>query len=245
MTFPINQSSTKPLSQQTITQADVLYEDNHLIAINKRPGVLVQGDKTGDASLTDSLAAFLKEKYKKPGNVFTGLIHRIDRPVSGLVLFAKTSKALSRMNELFKKRDVQKTYLAIVEGKVDRASGHLADYLIKNEKQNKSYASASEKSGYKKAELDFETVQHLDRFSLLKVLPKTGRHHQIRVQLSGMGHVIKGDLKYGAKRSNEDGSICLHAFELRFEHPIKKELIRIKAAPPSSDAWKHIDTGAL
>ncbi|MEQ8323508.1 MAG: RNA pseudouridine synthase [Vicingaceae bacterium] len=223
-----------------IADKDVLYEDNHLIAVNKKAGVLVQGDKTGDDSLLDGLSVYLKIKYNKPGNVFTGLIHRIDRPVSGLVLLAKTSKGLSRMNELFKNRKITKTYLAIVEGKVDQKNGTLVSFMKKNEKQNKSYVSKKENGGYKRAELQFETLQLLDHYSLLEVFPLTGRHHQIRAQLAEMGHPIKGDLKYGAKRSNEDGSICLHAFRLEFEHPIKKETLTIRAPVPQIDTWKYI-----
>lgn len=228
------------MSEQRITEGDVLFEDNHLIAINKKAGVLVQGDKTGDTSLTDSLSIFLKKKYDKPGNVFTGLIHRIDRPVSGLVLFAKTSKALSRMNIIFQKREVEKTYLAIVEGKVMDKKGHLVSFLTKNVKQNKSYASRAEKEGSKKAELRWECLQYMDHYSVLKVIPLTGRHHQIRVQLSGMGHPIKGDLKYGSKRSNSDASICLHAWKLNFVHPVQKTAVSITAQPPRVDVWNFI-----
>ncbi len=225
------------MQKQKLTEKDILYEDNHLIAVRKEAGILVQGDKTGDTSLSDSLAEFLKVKYKKPGNVFVGLIHRIDRPVSGLVLFAKTSKGLSRMNEVFRKREVKKIYLALVEGHVDQADGKLVDYLTKNASQNKSYASKSEKDGYKKAELEFITKQHLDNYSLLEVRPHTGRHHQIRVQLAQMGHIIKGDLKYGAKRSNKDASICLHAHRLEFVHPVNKEKVVIECPIPESDSW--------
>lgn len=229
------------MQEQVIRDSDVLYEDNHYIAISKKAGVLVQGDQTGDRSLADSLANYLKKKYNKPGNVFVGVIHRIDRPVSGLVLFAKTSKGLSRMNEAFRTREVDKTYLAVVEGKVMRGGGKLTSYLIKNQKNNKSYASPKEKEGYKKAVLSFTVLKHLDHYSLLEVSPETGRHHQIRVQLSDMGHAIKGDLKYGAQRSNEDGSISLHSFRLELTHPIKKDKLVINCPKPDTDIWKFTE----
>jgi len=232
------------VSEQLITQGDVLYEDNHLIAIAKKSGVLVQGDKTGDQNLTESLTEFLKDKYKKSGNVFTGLIHRIDRPVSGVVIFGKTSKGLVRMNEMFQKREVHKTYLCLVEGKLTELNGQLTSFLKKNESKNKSFATDKEKHGYKKSVLNFKVVQVLDRYTLVEVDPETGRHHQIRVQLSNIGHPIKGDLKYGAKRSNSDGSISLHAWKLSFVHPVKKEKIEIQAPLPASDLWTKIDLDA-
>ena len=228
------------MSEQVITDADILYEDNHLIAINKRAGVLIQGDKTGDRSLTDSLAHYLKVKYQKPGNVFTGLIHRIDRPVSGLVIFSKTSKSLSRMNALFQSREVSKSYVCIVEGRVENLKSRLESYLLKNQQTNKSHSRSSPKEGYKKAVLDYEVMQYLNNYTVLSVLLATGRHHQIRVQLSAIGHVIKGDLKYGAKRSNQDGSICLHARKLSFVHPVKLEEIVIEAPLPKGDIWDQL-----
>lgn len=216
---------------------EILYEDNHLIAINKRPGDIVQGDKTGDPPLSEILKTFIKKRDNKPGNVFMGVIHRIDRPVSGVVLFAKTSKALSRMNASLKEKSFQKTYWAIVEDKPKIASGTRIDFLKKNEAKNKSFASRIETKGSKKAELTYSMISKSDRFFLLEVHPITGRHHQIRVQLSSMGCVIKGDLKYGAKRSNKDGSICLHARELAFMHPTQKTLIHVKAPPPKDELW--------
>jgi len=229
------------LHYQKITDDDVLYEDNHLIAINKKAGVLVQGDKSGDKSLSESLAEYLKMKYNKSGNAFTGVIHRLDRPVSGLVLFAKTSKGLSRMNEIFRERKVTKVYQCLVEGKVNTAEGKLESYLKKDASKNKSFPSKKMKEGYKKAILTYRVIQHLDRYSLLKITPETGRHHQIRVQLSEMRHIIKGDLKYGAKRSNKDASICLHSNVLRFVHPIKKEEIEIIAPLQSKEEWAGIE----
>lgn len=229
------------MQKQVISEADVLYEDNHLIAIQKKAGTLVQGDKSGDVALSESLAEFLKKKYKKPGNVFVGVIHRIDRPVSGMVLFAKTSKGLSRMNEVFKKREVRKIYLAIVEGKVDQPEGTLEGFLVRNRKQNKSYPSNEKNKEAKKVKLSFRLLQHLDNYSVLLVNPETGRHHQIRSQLSAMGHPIKGDLKYGSKRSNPDGSISLHARSLEFIQPMKKEDVKITSPLPDSDIWTAVD----
>lgn len=216
---------------------DILYEDNHLIAINKRPGDIVQGDKTGDPPLSEILKLFIKKRDNKPGNVFMGVIHRIDRPVSGVVVFAKTGKALSRMNESLKQKSFQKTYWAIVENKPKIEYGTRIDYLKKNEQKNKSFASRTETKGSKKAELDYVLRADSDNFYLLEVMPKTGRHHQIRVQLASMACIIKGDLKYGAKRSNKDASICLHARELCFEHPTKKTRICIQADPPKDELW--------
>jgi len=216
---------------------EILYEDNHLIAINKRPGDIVQGDKTGDPPLSEILKLFIKKRDEKPGNVFMGVIHRIDRPVSGVVIFAKTSKALSRMNASLKEKSFQKTYWAIVEDKPKINTGTRIDFLKKNESKNKSFASRNESKGSKRAELHYTMIAKSDRFFLLEVQPITGRHHQIRVQLASMGCVIKGDLKYGAKRSNKDGSICLHARELSFMHPTLKTIISIKAPPPKDELW--------
>lgn len=217
---------------------EVLYEDNHIIAVNKKSGDLVQGDKTGDKPLSESVKNYLRDKYKKPGNVFCGVIHRLDRPVSGLVLFAKTSKALSRMNELFRTKSIQKTYWAIVENPPHEAHGSLEHYLIKNQKKNKSHAYFKPHTGALKAVLNYKILKHLDRYTLLEVKPISGRHHQIRVQLSAINSVIKGDLKYGAKRSNKDKSISLHAREINFIHPVKKEMIKICAPPPKNPIWK-------
>ncbi len=219
----------------------ILYEDNHLIAINKPAGLLVQGDKTGDKTLLDEVKSYIKIKYNKPGDVYLGLIHRIDRPVSGIVVLAKTSKALTRMNELFKTRDVQKTYWAIVEQRPQKTEDTITQWLKKNEKQNKSYASNTESKGGLKSTLSYTLKQTGDRYHLLEVNPATGRHHQIRVQLAGMGSIIKGDLKYGAKRSNEDGSICLHARKLTFVHPIQQIAISITAPVPADPLWQFFE----
>jgi 23S rRNA pseudouridine1911/1915/1917 synthase len=218
---------------------EVLYEDNHLIAVNKRSGDITQGDKTGDTPLPDIIKLWLKEKYDKPGNVFCGVIHRLDRPTTGIVLFAKTSKALSRMNEQFKTKEVQKTYWAITEKSSVPATGKLVNYLRKDTVKNKSFAFDKEVPQSKKAELTYEKIAQSDRYDLFEILPKTGRHHQIRVQLSSLGAVIKGDLKYGAKRSNPDGSICLHARKLTFSHPVSKERVVITAPVPNEDTlWQ-------
>ncbi len=217
---------------------DVVFEDNHLIAVSKKSGVLCQGDKTGDKPLVDEVKEFLKEKYNKPGNVFAGLIHRLDRPVSGLVILAKTSKALTRMNEQFKTRAVQKTYWAIVKDKPLAESGTLNHYLLKNQKQNKSKAFKKATEGALQAELSYKIIKKLSTHYLLEVSPKTGRHHQIRVQLASMSCPIKGDLKYGSKRSNPDGSISLHARQLTFTHPVSKEEMTLVAPVPSTPIWQ-------
>lgn len=218
-------------------QAQVLYEDNHLLAINKKPSEIVQGDKTGDEPLSEKVKTFLKEKYNKPGNVFAGVIHRIDRPVSGVVLFAKTSKALARMNELFSTRQVQKTYWAVVKNKPPHESGILINYLIKDEKNNRSKTYSAENKSALRAELAYNLVASTNSFFLLEINPTTGRHHQIRVQLAEIGCPIKGDVKYGFKRTNNDASIHLHARKLCFEHPVTKEKIAIIAPPPNEVVW--------
>ena len=214
---------------------EVLYEDNHLIAVNKKSGDIVQGDKTGDAPLSDFVKAYIKKKYNKPGKVFLGTIHRLDRPTSGVVLYARTSKALSRMNEQFREKQVHKTYWAVVEKKPPTESGTLENYLQKNQKQNKSYVTKSKEG--KHAILDYKLLRKLDNFFHLEIKPKTGRHHQIRVQLATIGCIIKGDLKYGAKRSNKDASIHLLAQKLEFLHPVKKEYITIVAPAPKESVW--------
>ena len=214
---------------------DILYEDNHLIAINKKSGDIIQADKTGDAPLSDFVKSYIKKKYSKPGNVFLGTIHRLDRPTSGIVLFAKTSKALVRMNEQFRNKEVQKTYWAIVEKIPANDKGTLSDFLLKNEKKNKSFITKNKEG--KHAILDFKVLKKLDNFYQLEIKPKTGRHHQIRVQLANIGCIIKGDLKYGAKRSNKDGSIHLLAQKLEFIHPVKKETVSILAPAPKDSLW--------
>ena len=220
---------------------NVIYEDNHLIVVNKKSGDIVQGDKTGDTPLSDIVKQYIKLKYNKPGDVYLGTVHRLDRPTSGIVLFAKTSKALSRMNKMFKDKNIQKTYWAVVEKpKVNvKVKDTLIDFLKKNEKQNKSYTYSNEINGSKKAELSYKIVGKGDNYWFVEIKPKTGRHHQIRVQLSNIGLIIKGDLKYGAKRSNKDGSIHLLAQKLEFIHPVKKEPLTITANPPEDVLWNE------
>lgn len=220
---------------------DVIYEDNHLIAVNKASGDITQGDKTGDEPLPEKIKSWLAEKYKKEGNVFCGVIHRLDRPTSGLVIFSKTSKALSRMNEMFKKQEVDKVYWAIVETKPKAENGSLRDFLKKNKEQNKSYSVKEGTPEAKESILDYKLIAQSDRYYLLEVNPKTGRHHQIRTQLANIGCIIKGDVKYGAKRSNKDGSISLHARRVNFIHPVKKESITITAEVPNDPLWKWFE----
>lgn len=218
---------------------EVLYEDNHIIAVNKKPSDIVQGDKTGDRPLGEFVKDYIKKKYDKPGDVFLGVVHRLDRPVSGVILFARTSKALSRLNELFRCKQVQKTYWAVVKNKPNPTKDILVHYLKKNQQKNKSTAFNREEVGTLKSELSYQLIKSLDNYHLLEVLPKTGRHHQIRVQLSKIGSFIKGDIKYGANRTNEDASIHLHARKIEFIHPVKKKLISIVASPPKKDSiWK-------
>ncbi len=215
----------------------VLYEDNHIIAINKRPGDIVQGDKTGDTPLSDIVKKYIKIKYNKPGNVYLGVAHRLDRPTSGIVVFARTSKALPRLNKLFAEKEAQKTYWAIVKNKPEKEVSTLTHWLKRNTKQNKSYANKKEVTDSKKAILEYKLIKKLDNFYLLEIDLKTGRHHQIRSQLTAIGCPIKGDLKYGFNRSNKDGSIHLHARKLSFIHPVKKEPITILAPTPNDPVW--------
>jgi 23S rRNA pseudouridine1911/1915/1917 synthase len=217
----------------------ILFEDNHLIIINKIPSEIVQGDKTGDETLLDTVKSYIKEEYNKPGNVYLGLVHRIDRPVSGAVIFAKTSKALTRMNEQVKNRDIQKIYWAIVKSRPEPESGKLIHWLIKNPKNNKSTAFDTEKKGTKRAELNYKLIDESKDYHLLEIELLTGRHHQIRAQLSKIGCIIKGDLKYGAARSNKDASISLHAQKLCFKHPVSKKEIKITAKPPNDPLWNY------
>ena len=223
---------------------EILYEDNHIIAVNKAPGEIVQGDKTGDTPLVEMLKQWLKEKYNKPGNVFCGVIHRLDRPVSGVVVFAKTSKALERFNEMLRGHEMKKTYWAIVKGTPENPEGTLVHFLIRNEKMNKSFAYDAEKYGSKKAILSYRTIARSDNYSLLEVDLQTGRHHQIRCQLAAMGCPIKGDLKYGFPRSNKDGSISLHAHKVEFIHPVSKLPITIVAPAPSDTLWDTLTSKA-
>lgn len=208
---------------------EVVYEDNHIIIVNKRPGELVQGDRTGDRALVDDVKQYLKEKYAKPGNVFCGVVHRIDRPVAGLVIFAKTSKALSRMNEMFRDGKVKKTYRAITRNRPPKDEDRLVSYIKSTQQGNKSYAYDSPKGGAKEAILSYKLIGASKSFYLLEVNLETGRKHQIRVQLSSIGCPIKGDLKYGDKRSNPDGSISLTAYRIRFEHPVSHNVVDVKA----------------
>ena len=217
--------------------ARILFEDNHLLVVNKLPSEIVQGDKTGDEPLPERIKSFLKEKYQKPGNVFCGVVHRLDRPTSGVVVFAKTSKALERLNAQFREKETNKTYWAIVENKPKELKGSLRDYLKKNESQNKSYVVNESTPGAKLALLHYQLLASSDRYHLLEVTIETGRHHQIRAQLSNIGCIIKGDLKYGAKRANKDASIGLHARSLRFLHPTTKEEITLIANPPADAVW--------
>jgi len=219
----------------------VIYEDNHIIVVNKSSSEIVQGDKTGDTPLSETVKQYLKEKYNKPGNVFLGVVHRLDRPVSGIVLFAKTSKALPRLNEMFKNSEVKKTYWAIVKNCPKETEGELVHYLVRNEKQNKSYAYDKEVKDSKKAILDYKLIGHSQNYYLLEVHLHTGRHHQIRCQLAKMGCPIKGDLKYGSPRSNPDGSICLHSRKISFIHPVSKELIELEAPVPEGNLWNGFE----
>jgi len=220
---------------------NIIYEDNHFVAINKRSGEIVQGDKTGDVCVVDELKAFLKKRDDKPGNVFVGLPHRLDRPTSGALLLTKTGKALSKINKLIHDREIDKTYWAIVRNRPPKDSGKLVHWLQKNEKQNKSYASKTEKNGYLKAELEYSIIASSDNYFLLEIKLLTGRHHQIRVQLSEIGCPVRGDLKYGFDRSNRDGSISLHARSLAFVHPIKNEPITIVAPAPKENLWQILE----
>ena len=215
----------------------VLYEDNHLIAINKRPGDIVQGDKTGDMPLSEVVKEYIKKKDHKPGNVYLGVAHRLDRPTSGIVVFAKTSKALPRLNKIFAEKAAKKTYWAIVKNIPGKQHDTLVHWLRRNTKQNKSYAQKKEVVDGKKAILDYQIVKKLDRYVLLEIDLQTGRHHQIRAQLAAINCPIKGDLKYGFDRSNPDGSIDLHARKLSFLHPVKKEMLEIIADPPHNQVW--------
>lgn len=225
-------------ANKRLGKVEVLYEDNHIIIVNKAPSEIVQGDKTGDKPLCDIVKEYLKEKYNKPGNVFCGVVHRLDRPVSGVVVFAKTSKALARLNDMFREKDVQKTYWAIVASRPPHDKAVLENYLVRNEKMNKSFAYDREVPSSKRAVLDYELIAHSERYFLLEVHLHTGRHHQIRCQLAKMGCPIKGDLKYGAKRSNPDGSISLHARSVRFIHPVSKQEIYVEAPVPQDRLWQ-------
>ena len=217
---------------------EIVYEDNHLIIVYKHSGEIVQGDKTGDVPLSEDVKCYLKEKYQKPGNVFLGVVHRLDRPVAGLVVFAKTSKALTRLNKMFRDGEVHKTYWAITKNLPPQPEGTLTHWLVRNEKQNKSYAYDHEVPHSKKAILKYRLIGQSDHYCLLEVNLMTGRHHQIRCQLAQMGCPIKGDLKYGAQRSNPDGSICLLAHHVEFVHPVSKQLISLDSPLPEDKLWQ-------
>ena len=223
-----------------MTQLAVLFEDNHIIAINKRCGDIVQGDKTGDRTLGDEVKEYLKERYSKPGNVFLGVTHRLDRPTSGAVLFARTSKALTRLNELFKEeRSIHKTYWAVVDNKPDSSTGRLDHWMVRDTKQNKSFAYLNERKDSKLASLTYNFLGSSDKFHLLEIELHTGRHHQIRAQLAAIGLHIKGDLKYGFPRSNSDGGIHLHARKIQFTHPVTGDPITIVAPTPNDPVWNY------
>lgn len=225
----------------------VVYEDNHLLCVSKRPGEIVQGDKTGDEPMSEALKAWLKEKYNKPGNVYLGVIHRLDRPVGGLVLFAKTSKALSRMNELFRTGDVSKRYWAVVTARPPKHSDTLEQYLVRNESQNKSYVArqGAATPGAKLARLSYRLLASGEHYHLLEIELHTGRHHQIRCQLAALGCPIKGDLKYGAPRSNPDGSISLLSRQISFTHPVSKEALTLTAPVPDERLWHDLEAAIV
>lgn len=226
-----------------IFRMQVLYEDNHIIIVNKAVGEIVQGDKTGDRPLVDDVKAYIKDKYAKPGNVFVGVAHRLDRPVAGVVVFARTSKALARLNEMFRSGEVSKTYWAVIPGEPPVKESTLTHWLVRNERQNKSYAYDHEVPNSKKAVLGYRLLARGDRYSLLEVCLMTGRHHQIRSQLAAIGCPIKGDLKYGARRSNADGSISLLARRVEFVHPVSRERITVEAPLPSDNLWEALAAG--
>ncbi|WP_276392609.1 RluA family pseudouridine synthase [Eudoraea chungangensis] len=226
------------MSQKTNkNNLQILFEDNHIIMVNKRPGDIVQGDKTGDIPLSEIVKLYLKDKYNKPGKVFLGVVHRLDRPTSGIVIFARTSKALTRLNKLLVDKQLKKTYWAIVKNKPKKSKDTLTHWLVRNQRQNKSYANSKEVPNSKKAVLDYEILKTLQRYYLLKIDLKTGRHHQIRAQLTAINSPIKGDLKYGFDRSNKNASIHLHARKVSFKHPVSLELLEINAAPPEDALW--------
>ena len=221
---------------------EILYEDNHIIAVNKKAGEIVQEDKTGDKTLADDVKAYIKQKYNKPGDVFLGVVHRIDRPVSGVVLFARTSKALARLNQMFVDKTIKKTYWAITQNRPPQIEEELHHYMSKDEGKNRAHVSVSPRTGYKEAVLRYRLLSSTQNLNLLEVELLTGRHHQIRAQLSRIGCPIRGDLKYGAKRSIEGGGIDLHSRSVEFIHPVSKEPVKIVAPLPSSNEWKAFPT---
>lgn len=221
----------------TTANLEVIYEDNHIIAVNKRAGDIVQGDHTGDEPLSEVVKKYIAKKYNKPGAVFLGVVHRLDRPTTGVIVFARTSKALTRLNKAFAEKQTNKTYWAMISGDLQKEEATLEHYLVRNPKQNKSYAHIKEVPNSKKASLSYQVLKKLDNFSLLEIDLHTGRHHQIRAQLSKIGCTIKGDLKYGAKRSNPNGGIHLHARKLVLTHPVKKEPLTLTASLPDDKLW--------
>lgn len=227
-------SSEKPLQ--------ILFEDNHLVIVSKHSGDIVQSDKTGDQPLVDKVKEYIKKKFNKPGEVFLGIPHRIDRPTTGIVIFCRNSRSLERINQMFKDKSIRKTYWAIVKNRPPKNSDKLIHYLKRNEQQNKSYASEDQKTGSQRSELDYKVIAHSDRYYLLEIDLHTGRHHQIRAQLAKIGSPIKGDLKYGYERSNEDGSISLHARKVEFLHPSKKIPLTIVAPVPADKLWQHFES---
>jgi 23S rRNA pseudouridine1911/1915/1917 synthase len=225
-----------------VNTLDILYEDNHIIAVNKLAGDIVQGDKTGDEPLSERVKSYIKKKYNKPGDVFLGVVHRLDRPVSGVVVFARTSKALSRLNKMLQEKSLKKTYWAMVKQLPEQDEGELRHYILKDSDKNKSYAFLRDKKGAKLAILRYRLISSSASYYLLEVDLETGRHHQIRCQLAKIGSPIKGDLKYGFARSNKDGSISLHARQIEFVHPVKKENLKIVAKPPKSEPlWAEFE----
>jgi 23S rRNA pseudouridine1911/1915/1917 synthase len=231
------------IEQSNHRTIQVLHLDNHTIVVNKRASDIVQGDKTGDTPLSEHVKEYIREEFNKPGNVFCGVVHRLDRPTSGALVFARTSKGLSRLNEQFRNHETRKVYWAVVEKMPTNKSGQLVDFLKKNEKQNKSYASETETNGSKKAILNYKWVASSDKYHLLEVELETGRHHQIRCQLANIGCIIKGDVKYGARRSNKDASIHLHARILEFSHPTTKESVKVQAPVPQEPLWQFFEKG--
>lgn len=221
----------------TIENIQILYEDNHIIIVNKRVGDIIQGDKTGDTPLSEIVKEYIQKKYQKPGNVFLGVVHRIDRPTSGIVIFARTSKALERLNEMLRDHKIEKIYWAVVKNNPPKESDTLIHFLIKNPKNNKTTSFLTEKDGSKKAILHYKLLKKLENYSLLEINLETGRHHQIRAQLAAIGYPIKGDLKYGFPRSNENGGIHLHARKIEFTHPVSNQLINITAPLPEEAIW--------
>lgn len=223
--------------QSTKENLNILFEDNHIIIVNKMVGDIVQGDITGDKPLSDVVKEYIAEKYNKPGEVFIGVVHRLDRPTSGIVIFARTSKALERLNKMLRDKSIKKTYWAVIKDTPEKQQDTLIHYLIKNPKNNKSTAFKTENEDRKKAVLHYKVLKNLDNYSLLEIDLETGRHHQIRCQLASIGHPIKGDLKYGFKRSNVDGGINLHARKIEFIHPVSKEIIKIECNLPKDSVW--------